>query len=208
MEARDIQDFMKDGVLLAYVDDFTASLKDKNTVYFCNRMDSTFFQSEELLANIKKRFKAKSTLYKTPTFYDLIVWTLSSAGYCINSNLLKCVSDNDVYTVWLFLDTISVSSSPRCAPIVQKAKAGRTGCGFERLFLRKENVVRVVLPISSLPTSVPTDITDTVTGHTGKNNIVELLTEEVVAYAMESLDPISTAVSVFNDIGDVQEIRH
>lgn len=86
----------------------------------------------EIAMAVEKRFKGKRTAYGEPSYRDIIAWCIASSSYEVSSKYLESVSDKDVEAAWEFLDTASVSSTPKTREALRKFKKTRSAAGFRK----------------------------------------------------------------------------
>lgn len=83
-----METLLRQGSQLVYAATGGAKCLEKRIVELDTNTLRDLEKDEELSVALRKRFKGKNTTYLSPTFAQLVSWSLSTNWYSVNSNEL------------------------------------------------------------------------------------------------------------------------
>ena len=100
-------------------------------------------ENSELAMSIRKRFGSRR-FRRTRYLIDTLVYScLSSRGYCVNHEVLRGVDIDLMLSIWEFIQTSTISSTPPLCSMLTRLCDGRSREGFEAMFGTRHRDLRV-----------------------------------------------------------------
>lgn len=196
---RPLEDIIKNGVNVIRV-----SAEDSTTVLpgeLCVDYDAAveLYNNAEIKSSIKKRMRGKPAMCDGVSYLDMVAWCLSVRSYGFSSRYIKGTSDDEIESLWQYIDTLSISSTESCRKLISKYKDRRTATGFQRS-VRTDFAEKGKIPLVSYTEMPPTLGAYSDSDISGYGSVGELVAYQCSEFVFSSKDPVSVASAMVRSV--------
>lgn len=208
--ARNILDMVASGVDVVTVDhDNIGAINGDTIVIRSNNMNSCP-KVVELTNLVTKRLRGKGC--GTTKLSTVAVCTICSEGYSINHLSLSNVSARDMHSIWAFIETSAVSSSPELRNWVKHCVGGRSQDGYVAYMDLNSDTSMLDTPGSRTRhtrahnklAKIPGPMTAVTTRHRAFTSIIDVVINDVTtlsrARIIKGMDPLMNVGPTWEEV--------